>query len=184
MTDSSPRLATCIEAILYLKGQPMTLAAIAEYAGCGRKTASDALLELMDDYAHRDSALEIVETPSGYSLQLRPTFENLIQHLVPAELGIGALRTLAVIDLKSPIVQTDLIELRGSSAYQQVQELVELGFVRKRRQAEGRSYLLEITDKFHHYFEVDELSKIMAEHRPLSEPVEEMEEVVLDESPQ
>ncbi|MCW6038341.1 SMC-Scp complex subunit ScpB [Spirulina subsalsa FACHB-351] len=167
---TSPRLATQIEAILYLKGQPMTLAAIAEQMGCRAKDIKDALLELMDDYAHRDSALEIVETPSGYSLQLRETFQHFMHHLVPAELGTGALRTLAAIALKSPILQTDLIDLRGSSAYQQVQELVQLGFVRKRRQAEGRSYWLEITSKFHQYFEVDELSQILQAH---SSPEEE-----------
>lgn len=157
------RLATQIEAILYLKGQPMVLAAIAECAGISRKEAKEALLELMDDYAHRDSALEIADTPSGYSLQLRQTFQDLIQNLVPAELGIGALRTLAAIALKSPILQTELIELRGSSAYQQVQELVQLGFVRKRRQAEGRSFWLEVTARFHQYFEIDELSQILTQ---------------------
>ena len=155
------KLATQIEAILYLKGQPLSLAAIADLAGCTQEEAVDALLELMADYAHRDSALEVVETPTGYSLQLRSSFQNLLQNLVPAELGTGSLRTLAAIALKNPILQADLINLRGSSAYQQVQELVELGFVRKRRQADGRSYWLEITDKFHQYFEIDQLSQVI-----------------------
>lgn len=153
------RLATKIEAILYLKGQPLSLADIAQWAGCDRDRAQEATIELMSDYAHRDSALEVVETPAGYSLQLRSSFENLLETLVPAELGTGTLRTLAAIALKSPLLQTDLIELRGSSAYQQVQELVQLGFVRKRRQANGRSYWLEVTDKFHQYFEIEQLSE-------------------------
>lgn len=156
----TPRLATQIEAILYLKACPLSLKEIAEYAQCDREQVQDALLELMADYAHRDSALEVVETPTGYSLQLRAAFSGLLQNLVPAELGLGTLRTLAAIALKTPIVQTELIELRGSSAYQHVQELVELGFVRKRRQSEGRSYWLEVTDKFHQYFEIDELSQV------------------------
>lgn len=156
------KLATQIEAILYIKGQPLSLTEIAEFAGCDRICAEDAIIELMDDYAHRDSALEVVETPTGYSLQLRLTFQNLLQNLVPAELGTGALRTLAAIALKNPILQTDLIDLRGSSAYQQVQELVELGFISKRRQSNGRSYWLEVTDKFHQYFEVDQLSQVLA----------------------
>jgi segregation and condensation protein B len=162
MTNSSNqfKLATKIEAILYLKGQPLSLAEIAELAGYDRAEAEEAIIELMSDYAHRDSALEVVETPRGYSLQLRAAFDNLLQDLVPAELGTGALRTLAAIALKSPILQTDLIDLRGSSAYQQVQELVELGFVRKRRQTNGRSYWLEVTDKFHQYFEIESLSGI------------------------
>ena len=152
------RLATKIEAILYLKGQPLSLAELAEATKCDRQEVEEALIELMDDYAHRDSALEIAENPTGYSLQLRATFQTLIQDLIPAELGTGSLRTLAAIALKSPMLQTDLINLRGSSAYQQVQELVELGFVRKRRQTDGRSSWLEITDKFHQYFEIDKLS--------------------------
>ena len=94
---------------------------------------------------------------------------------MPAELGVGTLRTLAVIALKHPLVQTDLIELRGSSAYQHVQELVELGLVRKRKQTEGRSFWLEITDKFHQYFETDQESLALLSLSPGAEETEEME---------
>ncbi len=156
MTES--KLATQIEAILYIKGQSLTTDEIATQVGCDRTLVEDAIIELMSDYAHRDSALEVVETTNGYSLQLRSSFQNLIKDLIPAELGTGALRTLAAIAIKSPILQTDVIELRGSSAYEQIKELVELGFIRKRRQSDGRSYWLEVTDKFHQYFEVDKLS--------------------------
>lgn len=152
-----PRLTTRIEAILYLKGKPLPIADIVELAGCDRDEAEDALIELMSDYARRDSALEVVETPNGYSLQLRSTFQDLLHTLVPAELGVGALRTLAAIALKTPISQTDLIDLRGSGAYQHVQELINLGFVQRRRQTDGRSYWLNVTDKFHQHFELDQL---------------------------
>ncbi|MCU0542928.1 MAG: SMC-Scp complex subunit ScpB [Oscillatoriaceae cyanobacterium Prado104] len=154
-----PRLATTIEAILYLKGQPVSIAEIAEIAKCDRTEAKDAIIELMSDSARRDSALEVVETPTGYSLQLREDFAALMQTLIPPELGIGALRTLAAIALKGGIAQADLVDLRGSGAYQQVQELVELGFVRKRRQNDSRSYWLQVTDKFHRYFQVDQMPK-------------------------
>ncbi len=155
------RLATKIEAVLYLQARPVTLAELTEAIAVDRATLEDALIELMDDYAHRDSALEILETEFGYCLQLRSAFQSLIQTFVPAELTTGTLRTLAAIALKSPILQTDVVNLRGSSAYQQINELVEQGFVKKRRQNEGRSYWLEITDKFHQYFEVDQLSSIL-----------------------
>jgi len=170
------RLATKIEAILYLRGQPLSIAELMEATNCDRETVEDALIELMSDYAHRDSALEVAEAPTGYCLQLRSAFQSLIYELVPAELGTGALRTLAAIALKNPILQSDLIELRGSSAYQQVQELVEEGFVRKRRQTEGRSYWLEITDKFHQYFEIEQLSQIMQDS---TSPAEEEEEPLI-----
>ncbi|MBW4682667.1 MAG: SMC-Scp complex subunit ScpB [Microcoleus vaginatus WJT46-NPBG5] len=162
------RLATKIEAILYLKGQPLSLGEIIEYAGCEKDDAEDALIELMNDYAHRDSALEVVETPAGYCLQLRDTFQELVQTIIPLDLGLGALRTLAVIALKAPITQTELVELRGSGAYQHVQELLELGFVRRRRQTDGRSYWLQITDKFHQYFQVDQLPQQLELKFPLT----------------
>ncbi len=156
---SSRRLATVIEAILYLKAQPLTIAALTEAAECDREAAEEALIELLDDYAHRDSALEVVETEKGYSLQLRDTFKDLVQVLVPADLSVAALRTLAVIALKGPISQTELVDLRGSGVYQQVPELVEQGFVYKRRQPNGRSYSLQVTGQFHQYFQVDKLPK-------------------------
>ncbi|MDJ0591408.1 MAG: SMC-Scp complex subunit ScpB [Pleurocapsa sp. MO_226.B13] len=163
------KLATKIEAIFYIKGRPLSVEEI--FACLHRETAEtgkiseedralveDGLIELMNDYAHRDSALEIVETEAGYSLQLKAEYQDLLQELVPAELGKGALRTLAAIALRNPILQTELIDLRGSSAYQQVAELVRLGFIRKREQADGRSYWLEVTNKFHQYFEISDLA--------------------------
>lgn len=146
-----------IEAILYLKGEALSLSDIAQLARCDRPSAEEAIIQLMSDYAHRDTALEIVETTKGYSLQLRQAYGELMHTLVPPELGVGALRTLAAIALNGGITQTDLVELRGSGAYQQVQELVELDFVTKRRQPEARSYWLQVSKKFHQYFQLDQL---------------------------
>ncbi|MCF4970759.1 SMC-Scp complex subunit ScpB [Nostoc sp. CMAA1605] len=163
--------ATTIEAILYLKGKPLSLGEIAEYAACDRATVEEGIIELMDSYARRDSALEVIETPAGYSLQLRPDFHDLVQTLIPVELGLGALRTLAAIALNSPIRQSDLINLRGSGVYQHVPELVELGFVRKRRDQESRSYSLQVTSKFHQYFQIEQLPQIL-ENSPKEQQLE------------
>ena len=155
-----PGLGSTIEAILYLKGQPLTIAKLAELARCDREDIEEGLIELMDEYAHRDGALELVETADGYCLQLKERYRFLVDTLIPLDLGVGALRTLAAIALKGPIPQTDLVDLRGSGAYQHVQELVEQGFVRKRRQAEGRSSMVQVTDKFYQHFEIDKLPEI------------------------
>jgi segregation and condensation protein B len=151
-------LVTKIEAILYLKGKPTTLDEIVELTKSSLDNVESAIIQLMSDYAHRaDSALEVVETPAGYSLQLRSCCQDLLENLVPADFNTATLRTLAAIALTNPILQSDLITVRGSGAYQHVNELLENGFIRKRRQEEGRSYWLEVTDKFHQYFEIDQL---------------------------
>lgn len=153
-------LATTIEAILYLKGQPLSIAKLAELARCDRDDIEEGLIDLMDDYAHRDGALEVVETIDGYCLQLKERYRFLVDMLIPLDLGVGALRTLAAIALKGPISQTDLVDLRGSGAYQHVQELLAQGFVRKRRQSDSRSSLVQVTEKFYQHFEIDQLPEL------------------------
>ena len=93
------RLATKIEAVLYLKGQPLSLVDITKCVNCEIEAVQDAIIELMSDYAYRDSALEVVETKNGYSLQLRSVFNDLTNKIIPAELGKAVLRTLAAIIL-------------------------------------------------------------------------------------
>ncbi|NJK35894.1 MAG: SMC-Scp complex subunit ScpB [Oscillatoriales cyanobacterium SM2_2_1] len=160
MDDHSLKLR--IEAILYLKGQPLTLGAIAELLSCSAAEAESGLLDLIADYAHRDTALEIQDTATGFALRLREDFAPLLQRVVPSDLGLGALRTLAAIALKNPITQAELVELRGSGAYDHVRELIELGFIRKRRQSDGRSYWLQVTDKFHQYFDLNDQALAIA----------------------
>jgi segregation and condensation protein B len=150
-------LANEIEAILYLKGQALSLENLAEYLGCNTDTVADGIIELMGDYAHRDSALEVVESSGGhYALQLKESFKSLRDKIIPSEIGTGALRTLAAIALKGPIVQSELVEMRGGSAYQHIQELVDLGLVRKKRQVGNRSSLVQVTDKFRQTYELSE----------------------------
>ncbi|MBD2100150.1 SMC-Scp complex subunit ScpB [Leptolyngbya sp. FACHB-261] len=176
MSNQAPSLKQTIEAILYLKSQPLTLGTLAEQAGCGRDAAKAALLELMADYSERQSSLEVVETSAGYALQLRESFHGLVQKIIPAEVGLGALRTLATIVLRGPLSQAELVELRGSGVYQQVQELVEQGFVRKRRHSDSRSYWIQVTDKFHQYFQLSDLSlhleRLAQKQRPAQEELD------------
>ena len=49
---------------------------------------------------------------------------DIVEKLCPVDLRPAVMRTLAVIALKEPIRQTDLKELRGSTAYEHVAEPV------------------------------------------------------------
>ena len=171
-------IAAKIEAILYLKGKPLSISEIAEYAKCDRLMAEEGIIELMENYARRDTALEVIETEHGYSLQLRSDFHDLVQALIPVEFGVGALRTLAAIALHNPILQSELINLRGSGAYQHVQELVESGFIRKRREGDSRSFTLQITPKFHQYFQIQELPQILTTPEKEQHPEVELEKTI------
>ena len=148
-----------MEAILYLKGKPLSLGELAEIAGISRDQAEMGLITLMADYAHRDTALEIRQEGQRYSLQLRDGLGALVQNLLPVDLSTAALRTLATIALKKRLLQSDLVELRGSGAYDHIKELLAQNFIERKRQSEGRSYWLSLSEKFHRTFAIrtDEL---------------------------
>jgi segregation and condensation protein B len=164
-----------MEAILYLKGKPLALAELAEIAGIDRDQAEMALITLMADYAHRDTALEIRQEGQRYSLQLRDGLGDLVQNLLPVDLSTATLRTLATIALKKRILQSDLVELRGSGAYDHIKELLAQNFIERKRQSEGRSYWLSLSEKFHRTFAVrtDELVSLNRKPRPLRSAAED-----------
>ncbi|MFY9249725.1 MAG: SMC-Scp complex subunit ScpB [Vulcanococcus sp.] len=158
-TGSNLSLPARLEAILYLKGRALTQGELAEIAGASRDEVEMGLITLMADYAHRDTALEIRQEGKRYSLQLRDGLGDLVQNLLPVDLSTAALRTLATIAIKKRILQSDLVDLRGSGAYDHIKELLAQNFIERKRQSEGRSFWLSLSEKFHRTFSVktDEL---------------------------
>ena len=102
---AEPSLASRLEAILYLKGRPVTAKELAELAQAERQEVEQALLVLTTGYAQRDTALEIIEQKGRYCLQLRPGLSDLVQDMLPVNLSTATLRTLATIALKKRILQ-------------------------------------------------------------------------------
>ena len=98
-----------IEAVLYLKGKPLTISEISEALNQSTESIQEALIALMAGYAQRDTALDIQEKNGSYSLQLRAGLGELVQNLLPVDLSVATLRTLATIALKKRILQSELI---------------------------------------------------------------------------
>tara|TARA_Y100001978_G_C23648931_1_gene412323 strand:- start:649 stop:1188 length:540 start_codon:yes stop_codon:yes gene_type:complete len=155
-------LITKIEAFLYLKGRPVTKKDLSEITCSDQALIDNALRELKSKYSQPESALELIENKSSISLELRQNLNEFVEDLLPAELKTSVLRTLAVIAIKKKILQSDLILLRGSSAYDHIKELLEKKFIQRRRQKDGRSFWLSLSEKFYQTFAVSNefLSKI------------------------
>ncbi|KGG12494.1 MULTISPECIES: SMC-Scp complex subunit ScpB [Prochlorococcus] len=143
-----------LEAVLYLKGKPLSISEMAEIVEQSEKLIEEALFALMAGYSQRDTALEINEKKGKYSLQLRSGLGELVKNLLPVDMTGATLRTLGTIALKKRILQSELVDLRGSSAYEHIKELVEKDFVERKRQREGRSYWLTLSENFHRTFSV------------------------------
>lgn len=148
------QLKARIEAVLFTTAQALSIVEIANILEIEEvEKVEEAMLELIMDYASREGALEI-DDENGYILQVKEEHMDIVEKLCPVELKPAVLRTLSVIALKEPIRQSDLKELRGSTAYEHVQELLEKGLISRNKDKNGRSYNLKTTPKFAEYFKL------------------------------
>jgi len=147
-------LITKIEAVLYLKGRPISKKDLAEITNLDINSIIKAIKELKKKYCDSKSALDLNEINNKYCLELKSTLNDFVEDLLPSELKTSELRTLATIAIKKKILQSDLIILRGSGAYDHIKELLNKNFIVKRKQKDGRSYWLSLSEKFFQTFAV------------------------------
>ena len=168
------QLKSRIEAVLFITARAVSLEEIAAILDVETEKIEEAMLELIMDYSKREGALEI-DDENGYILQVKEDYTDLVELLCPVDLKPAVLRTLSVIAIKQPIRQTDLKELRGSTAYEHIQELVDKGLVSKTRDKNGRSFNLKTTPKFTEYFKLKgdtrALAKILESEKGLKDDV-------------
>lgn len=164
------QLKSRIEAVLFTTAKALSAKEIGEILGVEEETAEESLLELIMDYSARDGALEI-DDDNGYILQLKEEYMDIVEKLCPVDLKAPVQKTLTIIALKEPIRQTALIEMRGSTAYEHVQELLEKGFISKTKDKNGRSFNLKTTPKFAEYFKLKGDTRALAKMLELDKKV-------------
>lgn len=147
--DLKPR----IEAVLFVTANAVQIKEIAEILGADEVDVENSMLDLIMDYASRDGALEI-DDENGYILQVKNDYLDIVEKLCPVELPGPVLKTLTIIALKEPIRQSLLKDMRGSTAYEHVQDLMKKGLVSRSKDKNGRSFNLKTTPKFSEYFKL------------------------------
>ena len=147
-------LITKIEAVLYLKGRPISKNDLSDITNTDINSINNAIKELKIKYSNSKSALQLNELNNAYCLELKTALNDFVEDLLPSELKTSELRTLATIAIKKKILQSDLIIIRGSGAYDHIKELLNKNFIVKRKQKDGRSYWLSLSEKFFQTFAV------------------------------
>ncbi len=144
------------EAILFTTGRFLETEEIARLCEIGSVgLVKEALEELKDDYQKRNSSLEILQQGSKWKIGIKMDYLFLTEKLLTdCELDNPTQETLAVIAYKAPVLQSDIIKIRGNSAYDHIKTLKEYDFVTAEKY--GRTKILRVTQKFYDYFDVVE----------------------------
>lgn len=141
-----------VEAVLFMTGKALSVLEIAQMIDAPYEETEFALMELMGDYNFREGCSLEIDDTDGYILQVKEDYGDMVNKMMPLEMSAAELRTLSAIAIKAPVLQSDLIEWRGSVAYDHIANLLKHKLITKRR--EGRSYQLNVTRHFHEYFKL------------------------------
>ena len=144
-----------VEAVLFTTGKFTGLDEISKMTEISIEQIKEILINLKKEYENRNCALEVVEQGEKWKLNIRKDYVYLTEgFLTNSELDRPTQETLAVIAYKNPVLQSEVINIRGNKAYDHVSILKELEFITSDKS--GRTRLLKLTQKFYDYFDIVE----------------------------
>ncbi|MBI2673169.1 SMC-Scp complex subunit ScpB, partial [Candidatus Woesearchaeota archaeon] len=114
-----------VEAILFTTGRFMDINEISRLCGIGSVgIIKEVIEEIKKEYASRNSALTVYEEEGKWKLSIRKEYNYLTtQLLTDSELDHGTIKTLALIAYKQPVLQSDIVKMRGNGAYDHIATL-------------------------------------------------------------
>ena len=142
-----------LEAALYVAGRPLDLRTLGSIIKTRSKRKVQRLVGiLMEEYKTRETALEILELEDErFVLQLKGEYSPQVQRLaIRPLLSKGPLKTLSYVAYRQPVLQSQVVDVRGHHAYGHLRQLESMGLISRERV--GRTRLLRTTGFFADYF--------------------------------
>lgn len=142
-----------LEAALYVAGRPLDLKTLGSIIRTRSKRKVQRLVSiLMEEYKNRETALEILELEDErFVLQLKAEYSPQVQRLaIRPLLSKGPLKTLSYIAYRQPVLQSQVVDVRGHHSYDHLRQLEDMGLISRERVS--RTRLLRTTGFFADYF--------------------------------
>ena len=159
-------LSKILEAILFVSGEPLQIAALATALEVTELEVSAAADELASDYDYNRRGICLKRFGSHIQLSTRadyaPQIEKLLQPVQKQSLSQAALETLAVVAYKQPVTKLEIEAVRGVKCDYSVQSLVNKGLIQEvgRKETLGRPILYGTTDTFLSHFGLSSLEDL------------------------
>ena len=151
-----------IEAILFISARFLTLSELISLSDLNPIMIREFLEKLKERYGNEEFAIQIIQKGEGNSkmwkMDIKPKFSGVVNRIAGgnSEFTKAEQETLAIIAYKNPIKQSVMIKIRGNKAYDHVKKFSDLGLIRKKK--EGHTYILELSEDFYNYFNIEKPS--------------------------
>jgi len=177
MSDQS--LSKVLEAVLLAAGRPVSVEQVLELFEESQRPSAEEVTAALAELAERcaDRACELREVASGWRLEVRPQYAEIVSRLWqerPSRYSRALLETLALIAYRQPITRGEIEDIRGVTVSTTIMRtLHERNWVRVvgHREVPGRPELLGTTREFLDYFGLKSLDDLptLAELRDLDD---------------
>ena len=140
-----------VEAVLFAAPKGLSIDELCSKTRLNKKTCTKILKELQLE--RRKGGVHLAHEGGKWFFTVRSDLTPTVKDLAVREFPKSITETLAVIAYKAPVLQSEVIKIRGNKAYDHVKYLVNKGLVASKR--EGRTNLLKLTSAFYEYFNMN-----------------------------
>lgn len=159
-------IESAIEAILFMAGDGVEAARLAEILELGRPELDRIMASFMDRYNYERRGLKVIQYGDRYQLSTRPEYAPYLQKFAgskrPTNLSNAALEVLSIIVYNQPVTRATIDKIRGVDSFGPLERLVEREIVEEkgRLEAPGRPILYGTTPEFLKIFGLKSLEEV------------------------
>jgi segregation and condensation protein B len=161
---------TVLEGLLFVSGEPLTIAAIQDVVTDASPQDISRWVDLLNrSYEEAGRAVEVVEVAGGYQLvtreELSPWVEKLSASRHAYALSRSAMEALAIVAYRQPVSRSEIEQIRGVDSHAVLKTLMGRGLVRVsgRGKGPGRPLLFSTTGAFLERFGLRSLKDLPSE---------------------
>lgn len=144
-------LKSIIASVLFIRGEPLTVARLAKVTGAMAADIESALRELQAE--HREQGIVLLEIGGEWQLATHPlnraAVEKLVTGELAGELSRAALEVLAIIAYRGPATRARIEYIRGVDSSSSLRNLLLRGLImREESPRDRRAYLYRASTDF------------------------------------
>lgn len=136
MKKTPSAIASAIESLLFVHGEPLSRGRIAEVIGVSEKEIEAGLETLRVRYEDADSGLILITKGKDVELATKPDNAESVEGLIVADrhelLGKATLETLSVIAYRAPVTRAAIDSIRGVNSSFALRNLLLRGLIERR----------------------------------------------------
>lgn len=158
-------LSNILESVLFVSGNPVPVAILAEKLGVSEKDIKDAAKKLQERYSEK-SGIRLLSFNKKLQLSSNPDYKDFVSSVLnpikEREFTKTILECSAIIAYKQPITKGELEELRGLNCDYAIHTLLDLKMIEPvgRKDAVGRPILYATTDNFLKRFRLNSIEDL------------------------